>query len=129
MAGTVVSMASTTSTDVPGAISLVDQLLDLRKRVAITQQDIMEATGASLGEVNAWLKREGGPVGEEAKLLGDLVTVVDRLALGLDPEGLPDWLRRKVPALEGRTPLEVVRAGGYATLAALADEILDPPFA
>jgi hypothetical protein len=111
-----------------GTIAQADQLIHLRERVPLTEADIAAATGADLETVAGWLDRRVVPAGEPATRLSELIAAVDRLAVSMQAEAIPDWLRREVPALGGRTPLDTVAAGGYEQLAGFAEDLIDPPF-
>jgi len=53
---------------------------------------------------------------------------VERLEVTTKREAIGDWLRREVPALDDRTPLEAIAAGGYERIARFAEDLIYPPF-
>jgi hypothetical protein len=111
-----------------GTIALADQLINVRERVPISRQDVATATGADEPTIDAWLERRAAPVGLQAVRLSELIAAVERLEVTTKREVIPDWLRRSVPALNGRTPLETLAAGGYETIAGFAEDLICPPF-
>ena len=126
-ADTVVSVATTAVNSI-GTIALADQLIHLRERVPLSEHDVAAVTGADERTVTAWLKRDVAPSGLQAARLSELVAAVERLEVTTKREVIPDWLRRKVPALDGKTPLETLAAGGYEQIAGLAEDLICPPF-
>lgn len=127
MAATVLNMATSAARDI-GTIALADQLNHLRERVALSEQDVAAATGADEKTVAAWLARRAAPAGAEAARLSELIAAVERLEVTTKREAIPEWLRRKVPALEGKTPLQTLADGGYERIAGFAEDLIDPPF-
>jgi transcriptional regulator with XRE-family HTH domain len=111
-----------------GTIALADQLRHLRERIPLSERDVAQATGATRSVVAAWLARESAPQGSEAARLSELIAAVERLEVSTRPEAIASWLRRKVPALEGRTPLQTLRAGGYEQIVGFAEDLIHPPF-
>jgi cyanate lyase len=120
-------MATSAARDI-GTIALADQLNHLRERVALSEQDVAAATGADEKTVAAWLARRAAPAGAEAARLSELIAAVERLEVTTKREAIPEWLRRKVPALEGKTPLQTLADGGYERIAGFAEDLIDPPF-
>jgi DNA-binding transcriptional regulator YiaG len=108
--------------------ALVDLLELMRERVPLSDQDVAKATGVDTPTVNSWLGRTTVPEGEQAVRLSELVAAVERLEVSMKPGAIADWMRREVPALDGRTPLQTLAAGGYARLAGFAEDLIDPPF-
>jgi hypothetical protein len=78
--------------------------------------------------VAAWLARRAAPSGTRAARLAELIAVVERLEITTKREAVAEWLRRQVPALEGKTPLETIAAGGYQRIAGFAEDLISPPF-
>jgi hypothetical protein len=106
---TVTSMAATTATDM-GTIALADQLIHLCERVPLSQRDVAAATGADEQTVSGWLERRAAPTREQAARLSELIAAVERLEVSTKRQVIPQWLRRKVPALGGKTPRAPSRA-------------------
>ena len=127
IAATVIPVA-TTAANSTATIALADQLIHLRERVPLPVADIATATGADQDTVEAWLARRAAPSGAPAARLTELIAAVERLEVTTKREAIADWLRRKVPALDGRTPLETLAAGGYERIAGFAEDLISPPF-
>jgi hypothetical protein len=70
--------------------------------------------------VRQWLERRAAPMGVEANRLTELISVVEEMALNIEPDGISEWLRGEVPALEGRTPADVIASGGYQRMIDIA---------
>jgi hypothetical protein len=105
------------------------ELLELvQRRVPVTEDDVANATEASKETVAAWTERRAVPSEEQAARLGELIAAVERLEVSIKPGTIPGWLRRSVPLLDGRTPLEAIGAGDYELVAGIAEDLIDPPF-
>jgi hypothetical protein len=63
--------------------------------------------------VHGWIERKAAPMGVHANRLAELIAVVEEMALNIEPDGIPEWLRDEVPALEGEAPADVIASGGY----------------
>jgi DNA-binding transcriptional regulator YiaG len=127
IAGTFIPVA-TTAANSTGTIALADQLIHLRERVPLSAADIAAATGADEETVAVWLARQAAPSGAPAARLTELIAAVERLEVTTKREAIADRLRRAVPALDGRTPLETIAAGGYERIAGFAEDLITPPF-
>jgi len=127
IAATVIPVA-TTAAHSTATIALADQLIHLRERVPLSPQDIAAATGADEQTVSTWLARQAAPSGAPAARLTELIAAVERLEVTTKREAIGDWLRREVPALDDRTPLEAIAAGGYERIARFAEDLIYPPF-
>jgi uncharacterized protein (DUF2384 family) len=66
------------------------------------------------------------PTGERAERLAELSAVVERLARVIDPDYIPVWLHKPVPALGDEKPIDVLASGGYQRLARLISELESP---
>lgn len=111
-----------------GTIALADQLRFLRERVPLTTRDVAVATGADGQTVEGWLERRAVPSGEQAARLSELIAAVERLEVSMKRDAIPEWLRRGVPALHGKTPLETLADGGYEQIAGFAEDLIYPTF-
>jgi hypothetical protein len=96
-----------------GKIALADQLNRLRARVALSEEDVAQATGADPVIARQWIERTEPPMGVFANRLTELVSIVEEMALNVTPEGIPGWLASPVEALGGEAPADVIAAGGY----------------
>lgn len=107
-----------------GTIALADQLIHLREHVPVAVDDIVTVTGADELTVRSWLERCAAPAGQHAVRLSELIAVCERLVISTKAEVIPRWLHRQVPALDGKTPLETLAAGGYEQIAAFAESLI-----
>jgi predicted transcriptional regulator len=119
---------ATATANSTGTIALADQLIHLRERVPLSETDIAAATGVDKETVEGWLARRLAPDGRQAARLNELIAAVERLEITTKPEAIARWLRRKVPALGGKTPLQTLAAGGYEQIAGFAEDLIHPPF-
>jgi hypothetical protein len=119
---------ATTAANSTATIALADQLIHLRERVPLLPQDIAAATRADEKTVSAWLARQAAPSAAPAARLSELIAVVERLEVSTRRESIVDWLKRQVPILDGKTPLETLAAGGYERLARVAEDFIYPTF-
>jgi|GEM_PF-3293350 len=106
---------------------LLDLLERIRRRVPLRDVDVALATGTSEGTVADWVARRAAPTVLQAVLLGQVLATVEHLLLTIEPDAVRRWLNRGVQALDGRTPLEILAAGGYTAIAGMARDLLDPP--
>jgi DNA-binding transcriptional regulator YiaG len=116
---TLMSVAASPAESI-GTIAIADQLRHLRARVPLSERDVARTTGADEATVRSWLERKTAPMGAQANRLAELVAVLEEMALNVKPEGLAGWLFESVPALDGRTPGEVIAEGGYERVMDLA---------
>jgi hypothetical protein len=86
------------------------------------------ASDADEQTVEAWLARQAASSGAPAARLTELIAAVERLEVTTKREAIAEWLRREVPALDGRTSLETLAAGGYERIAGFAHDLISPPF-
>ncbi|MGH2853328.1 MAG: hypothetical protein ACRDLF_03940 [Solirubrobacteraceae bacterium] len=107
-------------------LAYADEARRIRELAPLTERDIARGTGAARSTVGAWLQRTRAPSGVRADRVVELAALVDQLARVLAPEAIPVWLNRPMPALGHRRPLDVLAAGDYEQLAALADELAYP---
>src|SRR5512132_780453 len=102
------------------ASAYADQAIHLRDSVALTEQDLATATGASQATVAAWLDDIAAPEGAHADRLIELAVIVQRLARTMTADAIPGWLNTAVPVLDGqralgahrRRPVPARRASG-----------------
>ena len=94
-------------------IALVDLLIALRERVAMSDVQIARATLAGRGTVKAWLERREAPDGLHAQRLTELVAFVQEMARNVRGEALAGWLDGAVDVLGGANPLDEIAEGRY----------------
>ena len=100
----------------------------LRDVGRLSDRDIARATGAGLSTVGSWMRRTREPSGVRAERLAELSTVVERLSRVLEPDYIPVWLLKPVPALGDEKPIDVVARGEYARLSRLISGMESPTF-
>ena len=100
----------------------------MRRVGHLSDRDIARATGAGTSTVGAWLRGTREPSGRRAERLVELSAMVERLARVVEPEYIPVWLNKPVPALGDDKPLEVVSEGGYRRVARIISELEAPTF-
>jgi transcriptional regulator with XRE-family HTH domain len=101
----------------------------LRREGRLSDRDIARATGAGASTVGAWVRGTREPSGLRAERLAELAAMVERLVRVVQPEYVPVWLNKPVPALDDQKPLEVIAAGGYRQVAKVISELEAPTFA
>jgi len=78
---------------------------------------IAKATGARPSTVRDWFNDRSSPTGSRAERLIELSEMMDRLARVMQPEYIPIWLQRPVPALDDAKPLDLLSRGDYRPVA------------
>ena len=58
----------------------------------------------------------------------ELSALVERLARVMEPSYIAVWLRRPVPALQERKPIDVIASGNYMQVAELVSALEEAPF-
>lgn len=91
----------------------VDQL----RQAGLTEEEIAKGTGAARSTARAWLAGTRSPSGERSERLIELAAMVERLETVMDPDYVPIWLRKPVPALDYAKPIEVIGSGDYLRVA------------
>lgn len=54
--------------------------------------------------------------------------MVERLARVMDPEYIPVWMYKPIPALDDEKPIDLLAGGDYRRLARLVSELESPTF-
>lgn len=60
--------------------------------------------------------------------MAELSAAVERLALVIDPDYIPVWLRKPIFALDDEKPLDVLARGEYRRLSRVISELESPTF-
>jgi len=79
--------------------------------------------------VNAWARATRRPTGTKRERFMELVALVDRLELVMQPRYVPLWLLKPVPALGDRRPLELLSKGRYRDISKVVAELENESFA
>ena len=93
--------------------AFADEAIRIRETGHLSDRDIARATGAGVSTVGAWLRRTRSPRGEHGERLVELSAIVERLARVIDPEYIPDWLHKPVPALGDEKPTGLLARGEW----------------
>jgi uncharacterized protein (DUF2384 family) len=120
----------------PGGVSvpvlvshpLIREAVYLHEIARLTDSDIARATGVARSTARAWLAHTRSPTGERAERLIELSALVERLARVMEPSYIAVWLRKPVPALEERKPIDVIAGGGYMRVAELVSALEEASF-
>lgn len=119
------------SSAMPAAIAphpLVREAVYLHEIARLTDTDIARATGVARSTARAWLAHTRSPTGERAERLIELSALVERLARVMEPSYIAVWLRKPVPALQERKPIDVIASGKYMDVAELVSALEEAPF-
>jgi uncharacterized protein (DUF2384 family) len=107
----------------------VREAVYLHEIARLTDADIARATGVARSTARAWLAHTRSPTGERAERLIELSALVERLARVMEPTYIAVWLRKPVPALKERKPIDVIADGDYMQVAELVSALEEAPFA
>jgi transcriptional regulator with XRE-family HTH domain len=108
--------------------AFAEEAARIRETGHLSDRDIARATGAGVSTVGAWIRGTRSPRGDRAERLAELSAIVDRLANVIDPDYIPVWLRRPVPALHDEKPIELLARGEWRPVARLVSELESPSF-
>lgn len=100
----------------------------LHEIAQLTDADIARATGVARSTARAWLAHTRSPTGERAERLIELSALVERLARVMEPSYIAVWLRKPVPALAERKPIDVIAGGEYVQVAGVVSALEEAPF-
>ena len=107
---------------------LIREAVYLHEIAQLTDADIARATGVARSTARAWLARTRSPTGERAERLIELSALVERLARVMEPSYIAVWLRKPLPALGERKPIDVIAGGDYMRVAELVSTLEDASF-
>lgn len=105
-----------------------EEVAYVREVGRLKDHDIARATGVGISAVSAWRRRSRMPTGKRVERLAELSAVVERLARVMDPEYIPVWIYKPIPALEDEKPIDLLAGGDYRRLARLISELESPTF-
>jgi len=92
----------------------------------LTNEDIAAATGAAPSTARAWVALTRVPSGERARRVAELSALVERLLRVMDPEYIPVWMNKPIPALDDEKPLGLVARGEYRRVAEVVSALEEP---
>ena len=107
---------------------LIREAVSLHEIARLSDADIARATGVARSTARAWLAHTRSPTGDRAERLIELSALVERLARVMEPSYIAVWLRRPVPALQERKPIDVIASGNYMQVAELVSALEEAPF-
>jgi uncharacterized protein (DUF2384 family) len=110
------------------ATAFADEAIRIRETGHLSDRDIARATGAAVSTVGAWIRRARSPRGQRAERLAELSAIVDRLADVMQPDYIPVWLHKPVPALGDEKPIDVLARGDWQSVARLISGLESPTF-
>jgi len=107
---------------------LIREAVYLHEIARLSDADIARATGVARSTARAWLAHTRSPTGERAERLIELSALVERLARVMEPSYIAVWLRKPVPALVERKPIDVIAGGEYLRVAELVSTLEEASF-
>ena len=107
-------------------MSVAQDVAHVRELGRLSEQDVARATGTARSTVGAWMRGTRQPTGVRLERFAELSALVERLARVMDPEFLPLWLHKPVPALGDDKPLDVLARGDYRRVSTLVAEMESP---
>jgi uncharacterized protein (DUF2384 family) len=108
--------------------ALIREAVYLHEIARLSDADIARATGVARSTARAWLAHTRSPTGERAERLIELSALVERLVRVMEPSYIAVWLRKPVPALQERKPIDVIASGDYMQVAELVSALEEAPF-
>jgi transcriptional regulator with XRE-family HTH domain len=107
-------------------MSVAQEVAYVRELAHLSEQDVARATGTARSTVGAWARGTRRPTGARLDRFAELAAVVDRLVVVMDPDYVPIWLHKPVPALGDEKPIDVLARGDYSRLSLLVSELESP---
>jgi transcriptional regulator with XRE-family HTH domain len=103
-----------------------DQAVKVREEGNLKAEHIARGVGVGESTARAWLSRRREPTGERAERLVELVSIVERLGRVMDPEYIPVWMLKPIPALGDAKPLDVIARGDARAVLRLVAALESP---
>jgi len=82
----------------------------------VNPDDLAVATGVPDELAEAWLERHAAITREHADRIASLAAITRRMRTIVVADEVPVWLRRPLPALDGRSPLQAIASGDHAAV-------------
>ena len=108
--------------------AFAEEAIRIRDTGHLSDRDIARATGAGVSTVGAWLRKTRSPRGERAERLVELSAIVERLARVIDPDYIPVWLHKPVPALGDEKPIDLLARGEWQPVMRVISGLESPGF-
>ena len=107
--------------------AFAEEAIRIRDEGRLSEDDIARATGAKRSTARAWLALTRSPTGSRAERLAELSAIVDRLTRVIDPDYIPVWIVKPIPALGDEKPIDVIARGDYRDVARVISALESPP--
>jgi hypothetical protein len=98
----------------------------VHERAHLSTDDIAAATGAAPSTARAWIGLKRIPSGKRARRVAELSAITERLLRVMDPEYIPVWMNKPVPALGDEKPLDLISRGKYRRVAEVVSALEEP---
>jgi Protein of unknown function (DUF2384) len=89
---------------------------DVREGAFLTAAELADLTGVRERQVHHWVAGSHRPGGESKERLLEIHYIVEQLNEVYTPEGVEIWLRGRNRSLDGRKPIDLLRAGDFETV-------------
>lgn len=110
-------------------LAIVEEVIYVHEKAHLSGHDIARATGAADSTVRSWLARTRSPSrsNEVVERLIELSAIVERLMRVIDPSYVSIWMRKPIPALDDRKPLDMIRNGDFRDVSKIVAALESPP--
>lgn len=102
---------------------LAERLGSLAEKTDLDQGDVARVLGTSPRTVSRWLREEAAPRREVRERLLEVLAVLERLSMVLNPEPAHDWLFTPNPLLSHEKPADLLRDGRFREVLGLIDAL------
>lgn len=102
---------------------LYARLVDDLREAVLTNAELAEVTGVKTRQVQHWASGAHRPQGEAKDRLLELHYIVERLREIYTPEGTDIWVHGRNRGLEGRKPIDLLRAGEFERVLAAVERL------
>jgi uncharacterized protein (DUF2384 family) len=92
----------------------------------LSTDDIAAASGAAPSTARAWVALKRIPSGKRAQRVAELSAITERLLRVMDPEYIPVWMNKPIPALGEARPIDLIRRGKYKRVAEVVSGLEEP---
>lgn len=121
------SAASQSTPDEQSTDSPVYRHVVADTRRGLTLLEIGDIVGAGERAVQKWAAGTARPEGSKRDRLLELQYVIEELADVFTTEGIDIWLHSRQRSLQGRRPLDVLKAGEFETVLQLVERLAGGP--
>ena len=110
-------------------LAIVEEVVYVHEKAQLSGHDIARATGAADSTVRSWLAGKRNPTrsNQVAERLIELSAIVERLMQVMNPSYISIWMKKPIPALDDRKPLDVIRDGDYREVSKIVAALESPP--